>query len=47
MTIHQLKKLAEDMTGIPEPITFDDRIVAVIEYRNGTVIDVVRKVKKD
>lgn len=46
MTIHELKEIAEEMTGIPEKIEFDDKIVAVVEYRDGTVIDVVRKVKQ-
>lgn len=43
MTIKELKVLAEEMAGKPEPIEFEDKIVAVVEYRDGTVIDVVRK----
>nr|WP_295972642.1 citrate lyase subunit alpha [uncultured Bacillus sp.] len=43
MTIEELKVLAEEMAGKPEPIEFEDKIVAVVEYRDGTVIDVVRK----
>lgn len=43
MSIEELKQVAEQMTGIPEPIQFSDTIVAVVEYRDGTVIDVVRK----
>lgn len=45
ITISDLKRIAEEMTGIPEKIQFDDKIVAVVEYRDGTVIDVVKKVK--
>lgn len=45
MTIDDLKKIAEEMTGVPEKIQTDEKIVAVVEYRDGTVIDVVRKVK--
>jgi citrate lyase subunit alpha/citrate CoA-transferase len=45
MTIEELKTIAEEMTGAPEKIQTDDRVVAVVEYRDGTVIDVVRKVK--
>lgn len=45
MTIDNLKKIAEEMTGIPGKIKTDDKIVAVVEYRDGTVIDVVRMVK--
>lgn len=43
MTIKQLKDLAENMTGKPEPIEFTDQVVAIVEYRDGTIIDVVRK----
>ncbi|SCG83089.1 citrate lyase subunit alpha [Proteiniborus sp. DW1] len=45
MSIEELKKLAENMTGVPEKIQLDDKIVAVVEYRDGTVIDVVRKIR--
>lgn len=45
MTIDELKGIAEEMTGVPEKIQTEDKIVAVVEYRDGTVIDVVRKVK--
>lgn len=45
MTIDNLKRIAEEMTGVPEKIQLDDKIVAVVEYRDGTVIDVVRRVK--
>lgn len=44
MTINELKDLAESLTGRPENIKTSDKIVAVVEYRDGTVIDVVRKV---
>ncbi|AWI07292.1 citrate lyase subunit alpha [Clostridium drakei] len=43
MTIEELKDLAENMTGKPEHIEFTDKVVAVVEYRDGTIIDVVRK----
>ena len=45
MTIEELKEVAEKLTGKPKEIESDDKIVAVIEYRDGTVIDVVKKVK--
>ncbi|MGC7872865.1 citrate lyase subunit alpha [Desulfosporosinus sp. SYSU MS00001] len=41
--IEELKNIAERLTGKPEPIEFTDQVVAVVEYRDGTVIDVVRK----
>ena len=43
MTIHELKDIAEKMTGKPKAIVLSDEIVAVIEYRDGSVIDVVRR----
>lgn len=45
MTIEELKEIAEAMTGAPERKQLEDEIVAVIEYRDGSVIDVVKKVK--
>jgi len=34
------------MTGVPRPIEFEDEVVALIEYRDGSIIDVVRRVKE-
>ncbi|SDY61904.1 citrate lyase subunit alpha / citrate CoA-transferase [Proteiniborus ethanoligenes] len=45
MSIEALKNMAEEMTGVPEKVELYDEVVAVIEYRDGTVIDVVRKIK--
>jgi citrate lyase subunit alpha/citrate CoA-transferase len=37
-----LKKEVEKLTGIPRPAEFDhDKIAAVVEYRDGTLIDTV------
>lgn len=43
--INELQKIAENITGKPETIEFDDRIVGVVQYRDGTVIDVIKQVK--
>jgi len=43
MTIEELKVLAEKMTGTPKSIELSDEVVAVVEYRDGTVIDVIKK----
>lgn len=43
--VEKLKEIAEGMTGKPEKVEFDERIVALVEYRDGTVIDVVRGIK--
>lgn len=44
MTIEELLALAEGMTGTPKDVVLGDEIVAVVQYRDGSVIDVVRKV---
>ncbi|MFM2486356.1 citrate lyase subunit alpha [Celerinatantimonas yamalensis] len=45
MSIEQLYAKAIELTGEPQPIEFTDRIVGVVRYRDGSVIDVVRQVK--
>jgi citrate lyase subunit alpha/citrate CoA-transferase len=44
-SIEELKDEAESICGKPEKAEFDDKIVAVIKWVDGTVIDVVRKLK--
>lgn len=44
-TIEQLKDKAQSIVGVPEKIQYDDKVVAIVEYRDGSIIDVVRKVK--
>jgi citrate lyase subunit alpha/citrate CoA-transferase len=34
------------ITGVPRPIEFDDKVVGLIEYRDGSIIDVVRQVRR-
>lgn len=43
VTIEELQQLAESMTGIPKAIETTDKIVCIVEYRDGTVIDVIRE----
>ena len=43
MSIHELQQIAYDLAGKPESIEVSDEVVAVIEYRDGSIIDVVRK----
>jgi citrate lyase subunit alpha/citrate CoA-transferase len=43
-TIKKLKQEAEDLCGKPELPDVTDEIVAYVEYRDGTVIDTVKKV---
>lgn len=44
-SIEELKEKAYSIVGVPEKIEYDDKVVGVIEYRDGSIIDVVRKVK--
>ena len=44
-TIEELQQLAEKKVGQPEPLEFTDRTVALIEYRDGTIIDTIKAVK--
>jgi citrate lyase subunit alpha / citrate CoA-transferase len=34
------------IVGVPDPIHYTDRVVAVIEYRDGTTIDVIHQSKR-
>ncbi|HNW89642.1 MAG TPA: citrate lyase subunit alpha [Bacteroidales bacterium] len=45
-TIQQLKAEAEAICGVPEKIAFEDELVAVIKWVDGTVIDSVKKLKQ-
>jgi citrate lyase subunit alpha/citrate CoA-transferase len=45
VTIEELKDTAEKICGRPEKAAFDEKVVAAIKWVDGTVIDVVRKVK--
>jgi citrate lyase subunit alpha / citrate CoA-transferase len=40
---NDLKSLAERMAGVPKPIAVNENIVAVVEYRDGSIIDTVRQ----
>ena len=43
-TIEELKEKAYAIVGTPEAIEYGEKVVALIEYRDGTLIDVVRNV---
>lgn len=44
VTIEELQRKAEQLTGTPQPIKTSDRIACIVEYRDGTVIDVIREI---
>ena len=43
-TIEDLYRRSIELTGEPEPIAFQNRVVGVVRYRDASVIDVVRQV---
>ena len=47
VSIESLAERAEHIVGKPDPIKFKDKIVAVVMYRDNTVIDVVRQIDED
>lgn len=44
-TIEELRDLAYGIVGEPEKVKFTDKVVGIIESRDGTIMDVVRQVK--
>lgn len=47
VSIEDLLKIAYSLTGVPKPIETTDKITCIVEYRDGTVIDVIRQIKRD
>ena len=45
LKIQDLQRMAVELAGKPEPLPAGDEVVALIEYRDGSIIDVVRKPK--
>lgn len=46
VTIDWLYQRTLILTGEPQPIKFTDRVVAVVRYRDGSVIDVVHQIQE-
>jgi citrate lyase subunit alpha/citrate CoA-transferase len=46
VTMDELIDKAHGFTGSMSPVETEERIIGVIEYRDGTVIDVVKQLKK-
>lgn len=44
-SIHELKALAERYTGEPETPRYGNRVVGLIEYRDGSIIDVIHSME--
>ena len=45
MDIKDLYKKVTKLTGIPKKIEYTDKIVGIVEYRDGTVLDIIRQIK--
>jgi len=45
-TMEELRDIAYSIAGEPDPVEFGERVVGIIESRDGTVIDVVREIKQ-
>ncbi len=45
LTMEEARAMATRLLGTPKEIEFTDEVVAVVEYRDGSIIDTIRKVK--
>jgi len=45
VTIESLQEKAYSMIGTPDDLEWEDDVVAIVEARDGTILDVVRKIK--
>lgn len=43
--IEELQQIAEKITGKADTVEFSDEIVAIVEYRDGSILDVIRREK--
>ena len=43
--IEDLKNMAYEATGGPQELEFTDEIVGIVKWFDGTLLDVIRKVK--
>ena len=46
-TIEELRDRAERIVGKPDPIRYTDKVVGIVTYRDGSVIDLIREVRED
>jgi len=43
--IRELRDEIYSVTGVPRPLEFEDKVVGLVEYRDGTIIDAIRKIR--
>lgn len=46
VTIEELRRCAERLTGVPKPVACEEKIACIVEYRDGSVIDVIRQIRR-
>ena len=46
LTIEEMRDMAYGLTGKPKDIEYLDKVVGVIEYRDGSIVDVIRQIKE-
>lgn len=45
VTIEELKEKAYSLVGRPDDLEWEDKVIAIVEARDGSVLDVVKKIK--
>ena len=45
VTIEELQEKAYSIVGEPDPLQWEDKVVAIVEARDGTILDVIRQIK--
>ncbi|WP_195971681.1 citrate lyase subunit alpha [Enterococcus gallinarum] len=45
VSIEELKEKAYELVGVPDRLEWEDKVIAVVEARDGTILDVVKQVK--
>ena len=43
--IEELRDIAYSIVGAPESLEFEERVVGIVESRDGTILDVIRQIK--
>ncbi|MDR2096369.1 MAG: citrate lyase subunit alpha [Treponema sp.] len=44
-SIGELREIVKAMVGIPDPVEYEDKVVGIVTYRDGSVIDLIHQVK--
>jgi citrate lyase subunit alpha/citrate CoA-transferase len=43
--IGELRRMVENLVGKPDPVEYTDRVVGLVTYRDGSIIDLIHQVK--